>query len=757
MAVHFTHFTLDEPYGSTTLRSLRSTLDAFDAQATRQDENSSPSYQDAVRTQPLMEDSNATARSDVAKIRGLLHDAAEFELDSRRSRPLDALDYHEQQVWETSTRHTRTHDARIAVKTTKRRAVHRRQFLEFRATVTRIPFARHTGTPALIAEFHQVATVHGLLTLPPAISYSAVINPGADIFRLIDRDDLQGVQQLLRSGKASVRDCDPFGRTALHMAAWNSHPDACALLIAEGADVDSITVLSRSALAVCCGIGYHQKLRLLLEAGADPTLLPGGQFYLANLGADCVRSVLRISAAYIDLALRDHEGRTLLLATAMTTANTEQADIMQLLLRAGAHVDVLDFEGNSCLHLLVCTMQPSDSHCFDSLKVLLLAGADLSVRNASGESAFDVACRPSAELGSFRRDTLCAAAIRVGQGLPRMATDDRLWTPPTFTDAYTRQVHNQLCDRSAADARTNLLSRIIGCADLWSPYMRYRLHEAAVDRTIRLNQNDKQNTTHPFQHFSSALQYLRSMIEGKRQLYLMIKERITYQQWRPYLPVNINWLQLEDEAETLALLGFDWFRPVDYEDLFATFVDSLIEQFQITGLDREKLVKVMEETVPSYRELSQRRCPTLNAERCHDGRDHPLQVREEAFCQLSEPCSPNTHSLPRRVPHEPLNIEVDSEIEPYKRRDSMSPQTRPRIPSIMKTPIEFYGGKPGFLSDETEGVQAHTASGDDGKEELADAKLCLAAGQSAKRGRIEKEKHERVASWAGVINENRLQ
>jgi hypothetical protein len=183
----------------------------------------------------------------------------------------------------------------VSIKTLRRRPTDRKALVEFRAAVVRTLLSTNITAPAFAAEFCQVVTACGLSTLPPTITFRPVVDYEPEIFRLIERDDLKGVQWLLQSGESLLQASDTHGRTALHVAAWNAKPEFCAILIAAGADVDALSHSRLSPLALCCGIGCQQKLRLLLEAGADPTLLPGGQFSFAQMGADAIRSALRIS------------------------------------------------------------------------------------------------------------------------------------------------------------------------------------------------------------------------------------------------------------------------------------------------------------------------------------------------------------------------------------------------------------------------------------------------------------------------------
>lgn len=696
-------------------------LDALNASECRQETRAAVSARKGRRYSSKKLEEYDSGQTDIVRIRHLLHEAASFNFQAQRRRRSIPSPSSTQQYVEHVVRLTSNHNTRTAIKATRRLTANKRRLLEFSARITHIS-ATGTAAHAISADVCQLATANGVLSLPPSISYSAVIHPDADIFRLVDHDDIHGVQRLLQSGRASIRDCDSFGRNVLHRAAWNSNAELWAMLITEGADLDSVTALCSSALLLCRGLDYLQKLRIALEAGADPTLLPGGQFHLAQMGADAVRTILRISEAYIDVSLRDTDGRTLLLHTAVATSNKDQPSVLRLLLRAGAAVADQDPEGNNCLHLLVSTMRSGEMRCVDSLVILFQAGADPYLLNHRMESVMDIACRPSAEFGSFRRDALHQALLRSGYAV----TDERLLAPPRYTQSYTDCHHALLHDRlpqaerSCVDLKASLLSKLIDCVDCSGALTGYRLHETAVDRVLSLYAG-LHAEAHPHELFSVALRYLRLLIEGKKQLVIMIKDRLPYQLWRPY-GQRIDWLRLVEETETAALLDFDWFKPVDYEDLFLSQVDGLIQQLEEFALrygpgeNIGPLIDVLENALPSHREVCQREKAESDPA--------TLEVLRQGTRQLPTIVTLHTPGLPGQA---------DSD----DRVDSLSPEERPRQLSMTKTPIEFYSPpittESGTLAP---GLRALASSRCESMDfEFTDAQMCLAAGSLAREGR----------------------
>jgi len=76
-------------------------------------------------------------------------------------------------------------------------------------------------------------------------------------------------------------DADPYGRTALIMAAFNpeadrGYPDCVALLLEAGADPNQRMHFGNTALMIAAGAGETEVCQVLLEHGADPRLTNEG-------------------------------------------------------------------------------------------------------------------------------------------------------------------------------------------------------------------------------------------------------------------------------------------------------------------------------------------------------------------------------------------------------------------------------------------------------------------------------------------------
>ena len=109
--------------------------------------------------------------------------------------------------------------------------------------------------------------------------------------------------------------------------------------------------------------------------------------------------------------------------------------------------------------------------------------------------------------------------------------------------------------------------------------------------------------------FQEILDYLNRMFQGKGRVVVMRRERLPMQLWES-LRGYVDWPQMMDRALTAALLEFDWFRPVDAEDVFLSQVDTLIEQLEDLDINDEgcvqiaHLIEVLQNSIPSYRAVS---------------------------------------------------------------------------------------------------------------------------------------------------------
>ena len=140
-------------------------------------------------------------------------------------------------------------------------------------------------------------------------------NPALDVFDSAAVGRTRGLEELLDAEPALATSWSPDGFTALHLAAFFGQPDAAAILIERGADVNlvarnaSIHVTPLHSAAA----GAHAEIvKLLLEHGADPNAAQDGGFTPLHSAAqnDDRESVEALLEAGADPSLASDEGKT---------------------------------------------------------------------------------------------------------------------------------------------------------------------------------------------------------------------------------------------------------------------------------------------------------------------------------------------------------------------------------------------------------------------------------------------------------------
>ena len=186
---------------------------------------------------------------------------------------------------------------------------------------------------------------------------------------------LADVRRLLAAG-ADAHARDQLGRTALHGAVVQGHPDVVMALLAAGADVHARDKEGGTSLHWAVYQGHADIGRLLLAAGAavdarDQAGLTALHWAARQGHADVGKILL---AAGADVDARDHEGATVL----HWAAYQGHAGIVKMLFTAGAAVNARDQAGLTALHWAAY-----QGHA-DIGRLLLLAGADVHARDQYG-------------------------------------------------------------------------------------------------------------------------------------------------------------------------------------------------------------------------------------------------------------------------------------------------------------------------------------------------------------------------------------
>lgn len=180
-----------------------------------------------------------------------------------------------------------------------------------------------------------------------ALAVPAGAQSGLSLFDAAARGDIETVSRLARD-RASIDARDSLGRTALLVATQRDDVAMAKALIAAGADVNAKDAISDSPYLFAAAEGRLDILRLTLSAGADLKSLNrfGGTGLIpaAHHGhVDVVRELLKTGVAI------DHVNRlgwtALLEAIVLGDGGARHTQIVQMLVAAGADVNLADSEG----------------------------------------------------------------------------------------------------------------------------------------------------------------------------------------------------------------------------------------------------------------------------------------------------------------------------------------------------------------------------------------------------------------------------
>lgn len=165
------------------------------------------------------------------------------------------------------------------------------------------------------------------------------------------QDDVEAVRQLLAQG-ADVRAQDENGRTALIAAAYRNDLVVADVLIQAGADVNVQDKTKQSAYLIATSDGYVELLKRTLLAGADvhrtDSFNGTGLIRAADRGhVEIIRELLRTE---IKIDHVNNLGWTALLeAIILGDGGARHAEVVRLLVEAGANVNLADADGNTPL------------------------------------------------------------------------------------------------------------------------------------------------------------------------------------------------------------------------------------------------------------------------------------------------------------------------------------------------------------------------------------------------------------------------
>jgi ankyrin repeat protein len=300
----------------------------------------------------------------------------------------------------------------------------------------------------------------------------------------------EAVQLLIASG-ADARAASNSGVTALHWAAGNA--EKVRLLLDQDADVNARSALGKTPLLVASATnGTAASVRLLLEKGADPNAADNTRLtpLISAVGVDDaeVTRLLLAHGADVNARADAFQATTALIAAAyngnveitrlllarkadagvvgysggnvkngplqtgqLTALHTAMvggsAELVSLLLEAGAALDPVDMRGMTPLMWSVATDRPETR----VVRTLLKRGADVSVRSKSGESTADWARKFNdlPVLGELEVQGVPiaaeGAAVRTSADLPRGPREAVERSMPLLRSASARMLPDGGC------------------------------------------------------------------------------------------------------------------------------------------------------------------------------------------------------------------------------------------------------------------------------------------------------------------------
>ncbi|EGE82509.2 hypothetical protein BDDG_05453 [Blastomyces dermatitidis ATCC 18188] len=223
------------------------------------------------------------------------------------------------------------------------------------------------------------------------------------------RGDMEMARLLVDAGVAVSQGDSPFGRSSIHYAAAGGHKEMVEFLMKEGADISTIDVHRRtvlfnttvpdiydstsgSVIAIPAPSGGNAEVvKLFASLGVDPSLLDvRGMSILHALCEKGYTTELKalLDSGVVDIAIQHLAGFTAL-HHAVYSGHREVVDI---LLAAGAELDVIDSNGRSLVHVGAIAGQ------HELLEYLLSKGIDRALCDHNGWTALHhAACEANQE------------------------------------------------------------------------------------------------------------------------------------------------------------------------------------------------------------------------------------------------------------------------------------------------------------------------------------------------------------------------
>ena len=224
----------------------------------------------------------------------------------------------------------------------------------------------------------EVTIKVSLLGLGLLVTVLAFAKPGFSLsdqeqrlFEAVANNNVSMVQDLVKNG-VKINAQDVRGRTALLVAVEQHHVESAKLLLEAGADVNIQDHKQDSPLLLAGAEGTVDIMKLMLKAKPDFTLYNrfGGTSLVPAAERGHVEMVKLLVNTKVDIDHVNHLGWTALLeAIVLSNGGPRHQEIVQVLVDAGANVNIGDKEGITPL------MHARQNGFQEIVKILEMAGA----------------------------------------------------------------------------------------------------------------------------------------------------------------------------------------------------------------------------------------------------------------------------------------------------------------------------------------------------------------------------------------------
>ena len=262
----------------------------------------------------------------------------------------------------------------------------------------------HAGANTNISDKYGDSSLHLAIrghcsreTIQKIIDHDAHVNGANDIgdtaLLLASCNAQTEIVRLLLTAKADPNIVNKDGDASLHGAVDASgSEEKLQELIKYGADVNTVNKSGKTPLLLSCFYGQQDSVKVLLGAGADPTISDEQGFSCVHAAVDgrCNKNTLQTlidHGAHTDAKRKD--GTTALLSA----CRTGQSESVIFLVEAGSDVNIVKPDGNTCLYLAV------HGHCSnETLLKIIEQGVNVNIVNNNGQTALLLACFTAQEI-----------------------------------------------------------------------------------------------------------------------------------------------------------------------------------------------------------------------------------------------------------------------------------------------------------------------------------------------------------------------